>query len=169
MKIGLYAGSLDPITKGHIAVVKQSLRIVDQLHVVVAVNSKKNSMFDAAERVKLINEAFCEELTIDEDMRVNVDSVSNVLTTSYAKTVKATVLIRGLRNGQDYAYERSLAEINRKLAPEIETIFIPTPAKYEEVSSSTVKELMRYRDGEVAAREFVTDNVLQALRNKSHS
>jgi pantetheine-phosphate adenylyltransferase len=124
-------------------------------------------MFDMPERVGLIVGAVSEQMTYDERGRIVVDAMSSSLTVVYAKMVGANALIRGLRNGADYAYERSLAAINRKLAPEIETVFIPTPAEFEEVSSSTVKGLMKYAGGDVAARDFVTPKVLEALRNKS--
>jgi pantetheine-phosphate adenylyltransferase len=156
MNIGLYAGSFDPITKGHLAVIRQALKVVDKLHVVVAVNPDKKGMFDMPERVGLINKD-----------RIVVDSITNMLTVTYARLVDAKILVRGLRNGADYAYERSQAAINWKLAPEIETIFIPTPVDYEEVSSSTVKGLMKLPGGEVAASEFVTPSVLAAIQRKS--
>lgn len=168
MSNGVYVGSFDPVTKGHLAVIRQSLSVVDKLYVVVGVNPKKKTMFDMHDRVLMIRDAINEENIGSQD-RIVIDSVQNKLTVAYARLVDATVLIRGLRNGQDYAYERSQAAINRKLAPEIETIFIPTPADFEEVSSSTVKELMKYPDTEGAAKEFVTPSVLQAIRNKSYS
>jgi pantetheine-phosphate adenylyltransferase len=167
MSIGLYAGTFDPITKGHIAVVRQSLRVVDKVHIIVSVNPDKKCMFDMGERIALIRDAINEELEYLDQARISIDGVKDALTIDYAKLVGAQVLIRGLRNGADYAYERSLAAINRKLAPDVETIFIPTPAEFEEVSSSMVKGLMKYRGGEVAARDFVTPNVLEAIRNKS--
>lgn len=165
MKIGVYAGSFDPITKGHLAVIRQALKVVDTLHVVVAVNPAKKGMFEGYERTSLISQAVKEELAYIDQDRIVVKFITNVLTVAYAEWVNAKVLVRGLRNGADYAYERSQATINRKLAPDIETIFIPTPIEYEEVSSSTVKGLMKFDGGEVAAREFVTPAVLEALRH----
>jgi pantetheine-phosphate adenylyltransferase len=167
MNIGLYAGSFDPITKGHLAVIRQALKVVDKLHVVVAVNPDKKGMFDMPERVGLIKKALREQLAYINKDRIVVDSITNMLTVAYARLVDAKILVRGLRNGADYAYERSQAAINWKLAPEIETIFIPTPVDYEEVSSSTVKGLMKLPGGEVAASEFVTPSVLAAIQRKS--
>jgi pantetheine-phosphate adenylyltransferase len=166
MAIGVYPGSFDPITKGHLAVIRQALKVVDKLYVIVGFNPDKKGMFDIPERVSLIVSAISEQMTYGERDRIAVDAVLNSLTVEYAKIVDANVLIRGLRNGADYAYERSLAAINRKLAPDVETVFIPTPAEFEEVSSSTVKGLMKYRGGEVAARDFVTPNVLEAIRRR---
>jgi pantetheine-phosphate adenylyltransferase len=168
MTIGVYAGSFDPITKGHLAVIRQALKVVDTLHVVVAFNPAKNGMFDMKERLFLIHTSLKEELAYIAQGRIIVEFITNSLTVEYAKRVDANVLVRGLRNGTDYAYERSQAAINGKLAPEIETIFIPTPVSYEEVSSSTVKGLMKFEGGEVAAREFVTPSVLEAIKNRSH-
>jgi pantetheine-phosphate adenylyltransferase len=167
MKTGVYAGSFDPITKGHLAVIAQALKVVDRLHVVVAVNSDKKGMFDMGDRSRLVLTSISEEFHARESTRIIVDLLTNALVVDYAKLVDADILIRGIRNGADYAYERSIAAINKKLAPEIETIFLPTPVQFEEVSSSTVKGLMKFRGGEVAARDFVTPKVLEALRNKS--
>jgi pantetheine-phosphate adenylyltransferase len=167
MKTGVYAGSFDPITRGHLEVIKQALHVVDQLHVVVAVNTEKKGLFSFSERLALVDAAIGEGLSESDSMRVHSTILTNALTTEYAKLVGANILIRGLRNPADYAYERSQAALNKLLAPEIETIFVPTSAKYEEVSSSTVKGLMKFRGGEVAASEFVTPKVLEALRNKS--
>lgn len=168
MSIGLYAGSFDPITKGHLAVIRQALKVVDTLHVVVAINPAKKGMFEVDERIILIQESIQEQLAYINKERIVVDYITNALTVAYARLVDATILIRGLRNGADYAYERSQATINRKLAPEIETIFIPTPIDYEEVSSSTVKGLMKFDGGEVAASEFVTPTVLAAIKARSY-
>jgi pantetheine-phosphate adenylyltransferase len=167
MKIGLLAGSFDPITKGHTAVVRKALHVVDHIYILVAINPDKKGMFDVNERVALISDALIEELSYIDQGRIELASVTESLTVEYAKLVGATILIRGIRNGADYAYERSIAVINKKLAPEIETIFIPTPVEYEEVSSSTVKNLMKFRGGAVAASDFVTPKVLEAIRNKS--
>lgn len=168
MTIGVYAGSFDPITKGHLAVIRQALKVVDTLHVVVAVNPAKKGMFEGYERIHLIRQAIKDELDCRAQDQIVIDFITNALTVAYAKLVGANVLVRGLRNGADYAYERSQATINRQLAPEIETIFIPTPITYEEVSSSTVKGLMKFDGGEVAAREFVTPSVLEAIKARSY-
>jgi pantetheine-phosphate adenylyltransferase len=167
MKIGLYAGSFDPVTRGHLAVVRQALHVVDMLHVVVSVNSETSGMFTLNERVGLVDASIQQELHGISADRIVVALLMNALTVDYAKRVDATIMIRGLRNGADYAYERSLAAINKKLAPGIETIFIQTPVEFEEVSSSTVKGLMKFRGGDVAAREFVTPVVLEALRDRN--
>lgn len=167
MKIGLLAGSFDPVTKGHVAVIEKSLKVVDIIHVIVSENPDKKCMFSVSERLALILTSLEEEVPGYDQKRVLVGSLSKALTVDYAKIVNATILIRGIRNGADYAYERSIAVINKKLAPKIETIFIPTPVEYEEVSSSTVKGLMKFPGGEVAAREFVTPSVINAIQNKS--
>jgi pantetheine-phosphate adenylyltransferase len=166
MKIGVYAGSFDPVTRGHLAVVEAALKVVDILHVVVGVNPEKKGMFDKNERMDMLHIAIGGNVQGYGPHRVRIGYITTALTVEYARTVDATILVRGIRNGADYAYERSIAVINKKLAPEIETIFIPTPVEYEEVSSSTVKGLMKFRSGEVAAREFVPAYVLEALRTK---
>ncbi len=167
MLIGVYAGSFDPVTRGHLAVIEQAIKIVDVLHVVVSVNADKKCMFGMHERISLLEASIEEAVPGIYPGRVILSFITTSLTVEYAKLVDAAVLVRGIRNGADYAYERSIAVINKKLAPEIETIFLPTPVEYEEVSSSTVKGLMKFDGGEVAAREFVTPSVLTAIRNKS--
>jgi pantetheine-phosphate adenylyltransferase len=166
MKIGLYAGSFDPVTRGHLAVIDQSLSVVDILHVVVSKNIDKKYLFSVEEREDLLKSSIKEDILSCYHDQIVIESVSNILTVNYARAVNASILIRGIRNGADYAYERSVAVINKKLAPEIETIFLPTPVEYEEISSSTVKGLMKFNGGDIAASDFVTPCVLQALRNK---
>lgn len=167
MKVGLYAGTFDPVTRGHHSVIEKGLKVVDVIHVIVSENPDKKCMFNVNERLALMSASLEEAFPDLDRSRVLVGFLTKALTVEYAKIVNATILLRGIRNGADYAYERSIAAINKKLAPEIETIFIPTPVEYEEVSSSTVKGLMKFSGGEVAAREFVTPVVLNAIQNKS--
>lgn len=163
MRIGVYAGSFDPITLGHMEVIKQALTLVDRLFIVVADNPSKKGMFEFFERAQLIRKEL-------EDANAHLPHASahllgDQMTVDFARAVQATVLIRGIRNGADYAYERSMAAINKKIAPEINTIFLPTSAEFEEVSSSTVKALMKYRSYSVAS-QFVSQNVLNAMKQK---
>ncbi len=139
MKIAIYPGSFDPITLGHLNIIKRAAACFDKLIVCVMVNaSKKNSgLFTPEERVELIRK------TVEKLPNVEVD-YSSELVAEYAKAKKACTLIKGLRAVSDYEYELQMALINARLNPRLETMFIPSSAKYTYISSSVVKELASY-------------------------
>ena len=139
MKIAIYPGSFDPITLGHLNIIKRAAACFDQLLVCVMVNaSKKTSgLFTPEERVELIRK------TVAKLPNVEVDH-SCELVAEYAKAKKACTLIKGLRAVSDYEYELQMALINARLNPRLETMFIPSSAKYTYISSSVVKELASY-------------------------
>ncbi len=139
MKIAIYPGSFDPITLGHLNIIKRAAACFDKLIVCVMVNaSKKNSgLFTPEERVELIRK------TVEKLPNVEVDH-SCELVAEYAKAKKACTLIKGLRAVSDYEYELQMALINARLNPRLETMFIPSSAKYTYISSSVVKELASY-------------------------
>ena len=139
MKIAIYPGSFDPITLGHLNIIKRAAACFDKLIVCVMVNaSKKTSgLFTPEERVELIRK------TVEKLPNVEVDH-SCELVAEYAKAKKACTLIKGLRAVSDYEYELQMALINSRLNPRLETMFIPSSAKYTYISSSVVKELASY-------------------------
>ena len=139
MKIAIYPGSFDPITLGHLNIIKRAAACFDKLIVCVMVNaSKKTSgLFTPEERVELIRK------TVAKLPNVEVD-YSSELVAEYAKAKKACTLIKGLRAVSDYEYELQMALINARLNPRLETMFIPSSAKYTYISSSVVKELASY-------------------------
>lgn len=139
MKIAIYPGSFDPITLGHLNIIKRAAACFDKLIVCVMVNaSKRNSgLFTPEERVELIRK------TVEKLPNVEVDH-SSELVAEYAKAKKACTLIKGLRAVSDYEYELQMALINARLNPRLETMFIPSSAKYTYISSSVVKELASY-------------------------
>ena len=139
MKIAIYPGSFDPITLGHLNIIKRAAACFDKLIVCVMVNaSKKTSgLFTPEERVELIRK------TVEKLPNVEVDH-SCELVAEYAKAKKACTLIKGLRAVSDYEYELQMALINARLNPRLETMFIPSSAKYTYISSSVVKELASY-------------------------
>lgn len=139
MKIAIYPGSFDPITLGHLNIIKRAAACFDKLIVCVMVNaSKKTSgLFTPEERVELIRK------TVEKLPNVEVD-YSSELVAEYAKAKKACTLIKGLRAVSDYEYELQMALINARLNPRLETMFIPSSAKYTYISSSVVKELASY-------------------------
>ena len=138
MKTAIYPGSFDPVTLGHLNIIKRAARCFDRLVVCVMVNSEKpGGMFTPDERVELIRR------TVERLPNVEVDS-SSALVAEYAREKKACALVKGLRAVSDYEYELQMALINRKLNPRLETIFIPSSTKYTYISSSVVKEMAAY-------------------------
>lgn len=136
MKIAIYPGSFDPITLGHLDVIARATKMFDKVYVVILKNSKKQNLFNEEERCAMIQE------TIQEAGIPNVEvEVGHGLTVRYAKEKKASVIIRGLRATMDFEYEIQIASVNMSLAPEIETIFLPTKPELSFISSTAVKEI----------------------------
>ena len=137
MKIAIYPGSFDPITSGHLNIIRRAAKIFDKLIVCVMVNAGKNPMFSQQERVALI-----QRVTADIP-NVEVDSSSTLLA-EYAREKGSFVIVKGLRASSDFENEFQMAMINRKLNAQLDTMFLPAESQYLYLSSSTVKELGRY-------------------------
>lgn len=156
MKIGVYPGTFDPITNGHLDIIKRASKLFDKLYVVIPTNLNKNTLFSTAERIALVKE-------VTKDIpNVIVDS-TDLLTVEYAKSVNAEAVLRGLRMVSDFEYELQLAAINKSLDNSIETIFIMSSHEYSFLSSSSVKELARF-NGDVD--KFVPRVVKESLISK---
>ena len=137
MKIAIYPGSFDPITSGHLNIIQRAANIFDKLIVCVMVNAGKHPMFSQEERVELIRRG-------TQDLEnVEVDS-SNELLADYARRRGSCVIVKGLRAGSDFENEFQMALINRKINPELDTMFLTADSQYMYLSSSTVKELGYY-------------------------
>ncbi len=136
MRRAIYAGSFDPITHGHLSVVRRAAEMFDELHVVVAVNPEKEYLFDLDERVGIAREA------IGNFANVRVVGTRD-LVIQYARDVGASFLVRGVRSSTDVEAEISLANMNHTLAPEIATVFVPALPGLSEVSSSRLKEMVK--------------------------
>lgn len=158
MKIAVYPGSFDPVTKGHIDILKNGAEIFDKVIIAVAKNSEKNSFLTVAERVELIRKS------VKELENVEVDSFDG-LTIEYAKKVGAKVILRGLRAVSDFEYEMQLSQANSALSSDIKTIFLITKPKYNFISSRTIKEIF-LNNGDIS--KFVPDCVYEFLmKNKA--
>jgi pantetheine-phosphate adenylyltransferase len=159
MRIAIYAGSFDPITRGHEDLIQRSLEFVDRLIVAVAVNSTKQPLFTVEERVELICAA------VGGDTRIDVKSFGGLLV-DFAAREGATLLIRGLRAVSDFEYEYQMALMNRHLSPKLETVFMVPSLDTTYISASLVREIARY-GGDVS--NLVHPAVADALRARSNS
>ena len=155
-KIAVYPGSFDPITYGHIDIIKRGLTIFDEIIVAVARNSQKNALFTTDERVELIQDV------VKGEGRVTVDTFSGLLI-DYVAHRKAHVIIRGLRAISDFEYEFQIAQMNNSIGRQIETLFMMTSLQYGYLSSSIVKEVCSL-NGDID--KFVPPEVKTALRQK---
>jgi len=149
----VFPGSFDPITNGHVDIIKRALPLFDEIIIAIGTNSAKKNMFPLEERIKWIEETFKNE------KKIVVKHYNSMLTVDYCKQENANFIIRGLRNPADFEFEKAIAQTNRKLDPEIETVFLLTSAGFSAISSSIVREVMLY-DGDY------TSLVPEAVRPK---
>ncbi len=159
MKTAIYPGSFDPVTLGHLNVIKRAARCFDRLVVCIMVNSEKPAgMFTPEERVDMLRRV-CDKLP-----NVEIDQYAG-LVADYARIQRACTLIKGLRAVSDYEKEVQMAMINRQLNPRLDTMFLPSLAKYNHLSSSVVKEMARYGAdlSDFVPREII-DEVNQRIR-----
>ncbi len=156
MRIGVYPGTFDPITKGHEDIILRALRVVDKLILGVAEDTGKSPAFSRQQRVELA-QAEIKRLNLED--RVEVLGFSGLLV-KFAQEQQASLLIRGLRAVSDYEYEFQMANINHKLAPELETVFLTASESTHFISSRFVKQIAKL-EGDVS--HFVSDNVRDAL------
>jgi pantetheine-phosphate adenylyltransferase len=155
-RVAIYPGSFDPLTNGHLAIIQRGLKLFQGLVVAVANNPEKRPLFTYQERMELIRDA------IKGDPRVEIDSFDGLLT-DYAKQRGIHTVLRGLRAVSDFEYEFQLANMNRKLDPEFESVFVMTGEDYFFVSSRFVREVAMFH-GDVSG--LVPPNVTEALRKR---
>ena len=158
-RIGLYPGSFDPITNGHMDIIRRSLKIVDKLIVGIAVNDSKSEYFSTEERQQIIEEDIENNGLSD---RIKIHSFEGLLM-NYAKNIGASVIIRGLRAVSDFEYEFQMTGMNARLEPSIETVFLMSSENQHFISSKLVKEVFKF-NGDISS--FVSANVLKNMKNK---
>ena len=161
MRIGLYLVTFDPITVGHIDIIRRASALVDKLVIGVAINAEKSPMFSLDERVRMITEE-CKIIKNKFDIIVDVHPFQNLLI-QCAREVNATIIIRGLRAVSDFEYEYQMVGMNRAMDDGVETVFLMAEAQHQAVASRLVKEIARL-DGNVS--KFVTPAVKTALQKK---
>ncbi|MCI9138597.1 pantetheine-phosphate adenylyltransferase [bacterium 1XD42-8] len=156
MTKAIYPGSFDPVTFGHIDIIQRAAQMVDELTVSILSNKVKSPLFSVEERVNMLKEV------TKEIPNVKIDSFSGLLI-DYAKSLNATIVVRGLRAITDFEYELQFAQTNRKLAPKIDTIFLFTSLEYAYLSSTTVKEVASF-GGDIL--EFVPPAIAKEIYKK---
>ena len=160
-KTAIYPGTFDPITFGHIDVIKKSLKLVDRIIVAVSNGETKKYLFDTNERVEIIRNALFKDLNYPKK-KIQVVTF-NTLTTSLCKKFKSNLILRGLRAVSDFEYEFQLAGMNKKLNTEIETVFLMSDVENQIISSKFVKEIAKL-NGNIG--RFLTKSTAKSLRKK---
>ena len=157
----LYPGTFDPITYGHIDLIKKALKIVDTVIVAISENSNKNYLFNSDERLEIVEKALYKDLKFNSK-KVKVITF-NSLTTQLCKKMKSKIILRGLRAVSDFEYEFQLAGMNRKLNNNIETLFLMSDVENQIISSKFVKEIVKLK-GDI--KKFTTKSTIKLLKRK---
>lgn len=158
MRVGLYPGTFDPVTLGHLDIITRACTLVDKLVIGVAINRDKGPLFSLEERVAMIN-AECDRIAAKQGVEIVVHPFENLLI-DCARDVGASLIVRGLRAVADFEYEFQMVGMNRALDPSIETVFLMAEAKHQAIASKLVKEIARL-GGDVS--KFVPENVRDEL------
>ena len=157
--IAIYPGTFDPITFGHIDVIKKSLKIVDKVIVGISDGNQKNFLFSLDERIEIVKRALYKDLKFKKN---KVDVIKfNTLTTDLCKNYKSNIILRGLRAVSDFEYEFQLAGMNRKLNNQVETIFLMSDVENQIISSRFVKEIAQH-NGDL--KKFTTKSTIKSLK-----
>ena len=161
-KVVIYPGTFDPITYGHIDVIKKALKLFDKIVVGVSNVSNKNYLFSSEERIDIVNKALFKDLKLSKKKIIVVSF--NSLTTDLCKKFKSNIILRGLRAVSDFEYEFQLAGMNRKLNNNIETIFLMSDVENQIISSKFVKEIVKL-GGDI--KKFTTKSTIRSLKDKN--
>ena len=153
MKIALFPGSFDPVTKAHVDIIKRSVGLFDKLYIGIGDNSSKKGLLSVAAREQMLRAVF------GEDSRIHIIAYEG-LTVDFARSIGAGYMIRGIRTVSDFEYEKAIAQMNHALAPDIESIFIVSKPGYSSISSTIVREIMRH-NGDVS--QFIPKEALPFL------
>jgi pantetheine-phosphate adenylyltransferase len=157
-RLGVYAGSFDPLTIGHVWMIEQGVRLFDRLVVAIGINPEKHYTFTLEERLEMLKESLRQHRTL------SITSFSNAYLIDYAQQMGATHILRGIRSAGDYEYERTMRNINGDFDPEICTVFLMPPRNIAEVSSSMVKGLVGPSGWKRVVRKYVPEPVYRRLQ-----
>ena len=160
-KIAIYPGTFDPITYGHIDVIKKGLKLFNKIIVAVSDVDNKDYLFDIDERIEIVKKALFFDLKLNKN-KINVIAF-DTLTTDLCKKNKASIILRGLRAASDFEYEFQLAGMNRKLNNSIETVFLMSDVENQIISSKFVKEIVKLKGN---IKKFTTKSTIKALERK---
>ena len=160
-KTAIYPGTFDPITYGHIDVIKKSLKLFDNIVVGVSDESNKDYLFSSEERIEIVNKALFKDLKLNKK-KIKIVSFGS-LTTDLCKKYNSNIILRGLRAVSDFEYEFQLAGMNRKLNQNIETIFLMSDLENQIISSRFVKEIVKLKGN---IRKFTTKSTIKSLKEK---
>ena len=160
-KVAIYPGTFDPITYGHIDVIKKALKLFDKVIVGLSDGNNKNYLFNAEERIEIVNKALFSDLRLNRN-KIEVITFKS-LTTDLCKKYKSNIILRGLRAVSDFEYEFQLAGMNRKLNNNIETIFVMSDLENQIISSRFVKEIVKLKGN---INKFTTKSTIKSLKEK---
>ena len=153
MKIALFPGSFDPITKAHVDIIKRSIGLFDKFYIGIGDNSSKKGLLSVGQREKMLRAVF------ENEPKIHIVAYEG-LTVEFCKSIGAAYMIRGIRTVSDFEYEKAIAQMNHALVPEIESIFIVSKPGYSSISSTIVREILRYK-GDVS--QFIPKEALPFL------
>jgi pantetheine-phosphate adenylyltransferase len=153
MKIALFPGSFDPVTKAHVDIIKRSISLFDKFYIGIGDNSSKKGLLSVEKREQMLRAVF------ENEPKIHIISYEG-LTVEFCRSINAGYMIRGIRTVSDFEYEKAIAQMNHALAPEIESIFIVSKPGYSSISSSIVREILRYK-GDVS--QFIPKEALPFL------
>ncbi len=153
MKIALFPGSFDPVTKAHVDIVKRSVGLFDKVYIGIGDNSSKKGLLGIEKREQMLRAVF------DTEPKIHIVAYDG-LTVDFCKSIGATFMIRGIRTVSDFEYEKAIAQMNHSLAPDIESIFIVSKPGYSSISSTIVREILRY-NGDVS--QFIPKEAIPYL------
>ena len=160
-KIAIYPGTFDPITYGHIDVIKKALKIVDNIIVAISNGNQKNYLFTAEERIEIVKQALFKDLKLNKKVIMVISF--NSLTTDLCNKYKSNIILRGLRAASDFEYEFQLAGMNKKLNNNIETVFLMSDVNNQIISSRLIKEIIELK-GDI--KKFTTKSTINSLKKK---
>jgi pantetheine-phosphate adenylyltransferase len=165
-KRAVYAGSFDPITNGHLWMMKRGVLLFDDLIIAIGVNPDKKCAFSLGERLQVIKEVVKAEIHSNHWDSIHVVSFENLFLVDYANSISAQYILRGIRNSEDYGYERAMRHVNNDIKTSVSTVFLMPPREISEVSSSLVKGMIGPDGWEGVVKKYVPTPVFNLIKDK---